>query len=242
MGNSPSREFQRPPTPPPVKKNKNNKNKKEKKKPNADVDACGSDKNIHQLKMYWEEGFDWGDKDKSDKTEKAWCAECANNCQKEEDVLMRECDNKMRKQFWIFSGCKVQSFANPKVCITTGEARRSEGSLKGKIGLYACKDDKVQEFRTFGTDVSAKFQFETFEKEGNADLCLTTEGRPKDAKELRFTDCEVAKNNGDLTNYWEVGVFGGHTGARKVGVSKNIKSKKGKSKKKKKGGGNKGTN
>merc|ERR1711862_1080148 len=179
----------------------NNKIKKGKKGP----DACCNEKNIYQLKMFWEEGYKWH----GSTEEKAWCAQCEDDCKVGENVIIKECNKKKKKQLWIFSDCYVRSNYDSSVCITASETRSDD--LKGRILLQPCEDDsKIQKFRTFKTDASDKFRFKMLKPKNNK-LCLTQEGRPDAGEELRFTTCEKAGNNGfDDTSYWVVGTFNGH--------------------------------
>merc|ERR1711862_743428 len=126
-----------------------------------------------------------------------------------ENVIIKECNKKKKKQLCIFSDCYVRSNYDSSVCITASETRSDD--LKGRILLQPCEDDsKIQKFRTFKTDASDKFQFKMLKPKNNK-LCLTQEGRPDAGEELRFTTCEKAGNNGfDDTSYWVVGTFNGH--------------------------------
>merc|ERR1719396_137225 len=155
-------------------------------------DVCNWDKKIFQLKMFWEKGMEW----QNSRKEKAWCAECYDDCDKEENVRIRECDDNDEKQQWIFYRCTVRPKRNQRLCITAGETRRK--SDKGKIELHTCNPEK-------------KIQF--FNR-GKEDLCLTQEHHPRDKERLRFTDCKRAKDNDpgvyDDTSHWVVGKFDGH--------------------------------
>ena len=141
------------------------------------------------------------------------CAECLDDCDKGEDLQIRECDKNDKKQHWIFHRCTVRPRRNRKFCITAGETRSD--SDKGRIKIYRCDPkNKIQYFTTFDPDsVSKKFQFKFF-KPGKEDVCLTQEHHPRDKERLRFADCEKAEKNDkgvyDDTSHWVVGTFDGH--------------------------------
>merc|ERR1712232_133136 len=154
-------------------------------------------------------GMEWQD----EKKERAWCAECDDDCDEGEDVRIRECDDKEKEQEWIFYDCTVRPKRNLSVCFTAGASRRD---LSGKIELRRCDSRyaDVQKFRLFDPDNrNEKFQFKLL-KSGYSHLCLSQEHHPRDKEELRFYSCRTALENdpgvNDDTSHWVVGTFDGH--------------------------------
>merc|ERR1712151_1158924 len=68
----------------------------------ADPDGCPMDsQDVFQMKLYWEKGTEW----QGSKREKAWCAECEDDCDSGEQVRIKEYDEDEKEQFWIFDKC-----------------------------------------------------------------------------------------------------------------------------------------
>lgn len=178
--------------------------------PTIEKYGCSLEEKEYQLKMYWKKGMEWQD----EKKERAWCAECDDDCDSGEDVRVRECDKDDKDQLWLFYDCTVRPKKNPKVCFTAGATRKD---LTGKIELRECDDDMygdVQKFRFFDPDDrNDKFQFKLL-KPGFGDNCLSQEHHPRDKEELRFYSCRTALENdpgvNDDTSHWVVGTFNGH--------------------------------
>lgn len=182
----------------------------------ADPDGCPLDsKNVFQMKLYWEKGTEW----QGSMREKAWCAECEDDCDSGEQVRIKECDEDEKEQFWIFDKCSVKPARNPNVCMTTGVDKKKRGN-EGVIELRTCNEEREmqQKFRLFDPkDIFEKFQFKLLSKEGkNNRICLSQEHHPRKGEKLRFFSCEKAFLNDagtkkkDDTSHWVVGDFDGH--------------------------------
>jgi len=176
--------------------------------PTIETHKCSQTMEKYQLKMFWEKGMEW----QESKKEKAWCAECEDNCGNGDYVKIRECDDRDKDQEWLFSDCKVRPRRNPDVCFTAGDSK----NLVGRIRLRPCSDDEDlrQQFRLYDSDDKReKFQFKIL-KSGYEDICLTQEHHPRDKEDLRFYDCRVAYKNDrgvyDDTSHWVIGAFDGH--------------------------------
>jgi len=150
---------------------------------------CSQEVQQYQLKMFWEKGIEW----QESKKERAWCAECEDDCDNGDYIKIRECDDRDKDQDWLFYDCTVRPKRNPNLCFTAGESR----NLVGRIRLRPCDDDEDlrQKFRLYDPDDRReKFQFKILEP-GYEDICLTQEHHPRDKEDLRFYDCRVAYKN-----------------------------------------------
>jgi len=157
----------------------------------------------YQLKLWWEKGIEWQQSSK----EKRWCAECEHSdCKKDDNVVIKECDDGKRDQRWIFSSRKIRSYVSDDLCIT------ARSGLDGYVSLRTCSSDRdrYQEF-----DLSDNiFRKSQINPRGDDDLCLTQDHHPREGERLKFVDCYVAEKNDkgvhDDTSRWVIGKWDGH--------------------------------
>merc|ERR1711862_777958 len=186
-------------------------------------DNCPMDgSEIFQMKMFWKKGIIWQDS----KKEKAWCLQCKGDCEVNDYLQVKQCDEDDQKQYWVFEDCMVKPILKPNLCMTTGKdpERTNKGEHQGKIMLKRCnsKYKKNQQFRSYDTDdIFTKFNFKILSsarksKDRRKDdrICLSTEHHPRSGETLRFFSCEKAYENDsgkkDDSSHWVVGEFDGH--------------------------------
>jgi len=147
-----------------------------------------------QLKLYWQQGFNWQNHPK----EKAWCLECKDECKDGKRLYVRECNTSNRKQKFVFKNNKF--------------------SPSGAQGLCAHFNDVKSELRLGGCGaISSNFQTFTEKKFSNNKFrynvksrCLTQHHHPRDHEKVRLGPCTKAAR--DNTVFWVKGSFGGHKG------------------------------
>ena len=118
--------------------------------------------------------------------EKRWCAECEHSdCKKDDNVVIKECDDGKRDQRWIFGGRKIRSYVSDDLCIT------ARSGLDGYVSLRTCSSDgdKYQEF-DLSDNIFKKFQIRPRDED---DLCLTQDHHPKVCSKDYGQD--IIKNN-----------------------------------------------
>merc|ERR1712151_637961 len=175
--------------------------------PTIETHRCSLEVKEYQLKLFWEKGMEW----QETKKERAWCAECEDDCDSGEYIRIKECDDNDRDQSFLFYDCTVRPKRNPGLCFTAANTR----DLTGRIQLRNCDGDNFrQKFRMYDPDDRReKFQFKILQP-GYEDICLTQQHHPTKEEQLKFYDCRIALRNdpgvNDDTSHWVVGSFDGH--------------------------------
>ena len=139
--------------------------------------------------------------------ERRWCAECEHSdCDEDDYVVIKECDDGKRDQRWIFGERKIRSYVSDDLCMT------APSGLEGYIRLkdYSSDRDKYQEF-----DMSDNiFKKSQIRPRDDDDLCLTQDHHPTEGERLKFIDCYTAEKNdsgvNDDTSRWVFGKWDGH--------------------------------
>ena len=104
--------------------------------------------------------------------ERRWCAECEHSdCKKDDDVVIKECDDGKDDQKWIFGARRIRSYVSDDLCIT------ARSGLDGYVSLKECSSDRDKyQMLDLNNNIFEEFQINPRDED---DLCLTQDHHPK---------------------------------------------------------------
>ena len=161
-----------------------------------------------QLKLHHEPGYCW----QSEWQDQYWCAECANECNEDDELVLQKCNSTEPKQYYAYEampdgvGGRIKPMTNESLCWERTRVKAHQLKPCDDIGSLV---NVSQIFRGF--DFYHKFELHPFNRGVNTThwrgpMCLSSQHHPKRDEVIRADDCANAKASARFTNtsFWIV--------------------------------------